>query len=133
MLLDSFRTEQVALAGQACPSDPWPCGELLPIPHVFSCVTPHIMCGLQVAERIRTDPRVTVLERTNLRYLTLDKMPAQQRVDLITLDLSFISILKVLPAVETLLQPNGALVALVKPQFEARKEQVCQTCGCGHA
>ena len=78
----------------------------------------------QVAERVRVDKRVTVLERTNLRYITLDSMPGRQPVQLVTLDLSFISVLKVLPAVCSVLTPDGALIVLIKPQFEASRSEV---------
>ena len=74
----------------------------------------------QVHEQIRTDPRVTVMERTNLRYL----QPLPEPVDLACLDLSFISVLKVLPAVAAATRPGGRLVVLVKPQFEARRSQI---------
>lgn len=76
----------------------------------------------QLAWVLRQDPRVVVLERTNLRYLT----PAElgTKVDLITLDLSFISLEKVFPAVRGLLQDDGEVIALVKPQFEAGREYV---------
>ncbi|KAJ4958629.1 hypothetical protein NE237_025740 [Protea cynaroides] len=74
----------------------------------------------QVAEKIRRDERVSVIERTNLRYLT--ELP--QKVDLVTLDLSFISILLVMPAVVNVMKNDAALVTLVKPQFEARRSQV---------
>ncbi|GBG93215.1 hypothetical protein CBR_g60689 [Chara braunii] len=74
----------------------------------------------QVAEKIRTDSRVEVMERTNLRYL--EELP--ELVDLVTLDLSFISILKVMPAVCGLMKPDSELVVLIKPQFEARRDQV---------
>ncbi|KAJ3671540.1 hypothetical protein LUZ60_007619 [Juncus effusus] len=74
----------------------------------------------QVAEKIRTHERVTVIERTNLRYL--EKLP--QNVDLVTLDLSFISILLVMPAVVNLMKVESTLITLIKPQFEARKNQV---------
>ena len=74
----------------------------------------------QVADSVRQDARVTVLERTNLRYLP----PLPQQVDLVTLDLSFISILKVLPAVAEQLRPHAHVVALIKPQFEAGPEHV---------
>ena len=80
---------------------------------------------LQVAERLRTDPRVVVIDRTNLRYLQLQDLPGDGvPVDLISLDLSFISVLKVMPAVCELLRPGGVLIVLVKPQFEASREQV---------
>ncbi|KAK9226365.1 hypothetical protein WN943_011412 [Citrus x changshan-huyou] len=74
----------------------------------------------QVTDKIRRDGRVSVIERTNLRYLTA--LP--QRVDLVTLDLSFISILTVMPAVINLMKEEATLITLVKPQFEARRSQV---------
>eukprot|EP00252_Welwitschia_mirabilis_P010095 TRINITY_DN23216_c0_g1_i1.p1 TRINITY_DN23216_c0_g1~~TRINITY_DN23216_c0_g1_i1.p1 ORF type:complete len:304 (+),score=43.11 TRINITY_DN23216_c0_g1_i1:95-1006(+) len=74
----------------------------------------------QVAQKIRTDERVCVMERTNLRYLS--GLP--RKVDLVTLDLSFISILLVMPAVLEVMKPDSTLVALIKPQFEARRNQV---------
>lgn len=76
----------------------------------------------QVAEKIRRDDRVVVLERTNLRHLK--ETDIGQKVDLITLDLSFISILKVMDAVVSLIKDDGQLVTLIKPQFEAGKEEV---------
>lgn len=79
---------------------------------------------LQVAERIRVDERVTIRERTNLRYISLRDIPGRQPVQLATLDLSFISVLKVLPAVCSVLAPDGALIVLIKPQFEAGKSEV---------
>lgn len=83
---------------------------------------------LQVAERLRTDPRVVVIDRTNLRYLRLQDLPGEAvPVDLISLDLSFISVLKVMPVVCELLRPGGVLIVLVKPQFEASREQVTHT------
>ena len=74
----------------------------------------------QVAEKVRVDPRVVVMERTNLRYL----QPLPDLVDLVTLDLSFISVLKVLPAVAATMRAGGRLVVLIKPQFEARRSQI---------
>ncbi len=74
----------------------------------------------QVHEKIKNDTRVMVMEQTNLRYLT----SVGQLVDLITLDLSFISVLKVMDAVKTLLKPTGHLLVLVKPQFEAERHEV---------
>jgi len=74
----------------------------------------------QVAEKIRTHERVSVIERTNLRYLT--QLP--QPVDLVTLDLSFISILLVMPAVIKVMKVDSTLITLIKPQFEARRSQV---------
>lgn len=78
-----------------------------------------------MAERLRTDPRVVVVDRTNLRYLQLQHLPGDAvPMDLISLDLSFISVLKVMPVVCELLRPGGVLIVLVKPQFEASREQV---------
>ncbi|KNA21924.1 hypothetical protein SOVF_038770 isoform B [Spinacia oleracea] len=74
----------------------------------------------QVADKIRLDERVSVIERTNLRYLT--GLPKQ--VDLVTLDLSFISIITVMPAVVKAMKEQSTLITLVKPQFEARRSQV---------
>jgi len=74
----------------------------------------------QLVERLRTDPRVVVMDRTNLR--TLEALP--EPVGLATLDLSFISLALVLPAVRRLLAPGGRVVALVKPQFEAGRDAV---------
>lgn len=74
----------------------------------------------QVVDKIRHDPRVVLLERTNLR----DLKEVGELVDLITLDLSFISVLKVMDAVNALLKPQGKLVVLIKPQFEADKGEV---------
>lgn len=74
----------------------------------------------QVHEKIRNDPRVQVMERTNVRYVT----DVGEQVDAVTLDLSFISVLKVMDAVCAVLRPQGLLIVLIKPQFEAQKEQV---------
>jgi len=76
----------------------------------------------QLAWSLRNDPRVTVLERTNARYLKLDMIG--EPVNFISADLSFISLTKVLPALPPLLTNAGELVLLVKPQFEAGREQV---------
>ena len=74
----------------------------------------------QLVQRLRDDPRVVSMERTNLR--TLRELP--EPIDLATLDLSFISLGLVLPAVRSLLSDEGRVVALVKPQFEAGKDDV---------
>ncbi len=74
----------------------------------------------QLVDRLRRDPRVVVMDRTNLR--TLDALP--EPVALATLDLSFISLGLVLPAVHRLLAHGGRAVALVKPQFEAGRDAV---------
>lgn len=76
----------------------------------------------QVAMKIRQDPRVTVMERTNLRHLVAARLP--YRPDLVTLDVSFISLGLVLPAVRSLMGDEGDVVALVKPQFEVGKGRV---------
>lgn len=74
----------------------------------------------QMDLRLRQDPRVVLMERTNIRYLThLPESP-----DLATIDVSFISLEKVIPPVLALLKPEAFVVALVKPQFEAGKDQV---------
>lgn len=74
----------------------------------------------QLAWKLRQDPRVVVLERVNVRYLHALPEP----VDLATIDASFISLKLVLPAVIPLLTPEGQIVALIKPQFEAGRAQV---------
>ncbi|MHB1420907.1 MAG: TlyA family RNA methyltransferase [Bacillota bacterium] len=76
----------------------------------------------QLAWKLREDPRVVSLERTNIRYLELDKLGEQ--ADLATVDVSFISLHKVLPAILPLLREPREIVALVKPQFEAGKDKV---------
>lgn len=74
----------------------------------------------QVHEKIRQDPRVVIMERTNLRNVR----DLGEPVDLVTLDLSFISVLKVMDAVSAVLKPHGKLVVLIKPQFEAEREDI---------
>jgi 23S rRNA (cytidine1920-2'-O)/16S rRNA (cytidine1409-2'-O)-methyltransferase len=74
----------------------------------------------QLAWSLRQDPRVTVLERVNIRYL--DRLPVP--ADLAVIDVSFISLRLVLPRVRELLSPPGEVVALVKPQFEVGKGAV---------
>ena len=76
----------------------------------------------QLAWKLRQDERVTNLERTNVRYLTADKIP--YAADFASIDTAFISLTKVLPAVKNLLAADGEIVALVKPQFEAGRELV---------
>ena len=73
----------------------------------------------QLAESLRRDPRVVSMERTNARTLTADSLP--ERVDLAVVDVSFISLAKVLGPIVTTLRPGAPIVALVKPQFEAGK------------
>lgn len=76
----------------------------------------------QLAWKIRQDPRVVVLERTNARYLTPEIIP--EKIDLIVCDASFIGLRTVLPAALALAAPGADLVALIKPQFEVGKENV---------
>jgi 23S rRNA (cytidine1920-2'-O)/16S rRNA (cytidine1409-2'-O)-methyltransferase len=76
----------------------------------------------QLAVGLRRDPRVHLLERMNIRHLDPARLPA--RPDLATIDVSFISLALVLPAVVRLLDPPREIVALVKPQFEVGKGQV---------
>jgi 23S rRNA (cytidine1920-2'-O)/16S rRNA (cytidine1409-2'-O)-methyltransferase len=76
----------------------------------------------QLDYRLRLDPRVVVLEGVNVRYLDPQLIP--EPCDLVTLDLSFISLVKVVPAVLPAVASRGRLLALVKPQFEAGRGQV---------
>jgi 23S rRNA (cytidine1920-2'-O)/16S rRNA (cytidine1409-2'-O)-methyltransferase len=76
----------------------------------------------QLHPRLRADPRVVVRERENARLLTPELLG--RRVDLVTADLSFISLRLVLPAVKAILEPRGYAVLLVKPQFEVGKGEV---------
>jgi 23S rRNA (cytidine1920-2'-O)/16S rRNA (cytidine1409-2'-O)-methyltransferase len=75
----------------------------------------------QLAERLRHDPRVVVMDRTNARHLAGDSLPEQ--VDLAVVDVSFISLALVLGPVANCLGPRGRVVPLVKPQFEAGRGQ----------
>jgi 23S rRNA (cytidine1920-2'-O)/16S rRNA (cytidine1409-2'-O)-methyltransferase len=77
--------------------------------------------------RLRNDPRIVVLERSNIRYL--EQLPGTDDgsapvVDCATIDVSFISLELVLPAVQALIAPDAWIVALIKPQFEAGPEQI---------
>ena len=76
----------------------------------------------QLAWKLRTDERVVNMERTNLRYVTREQIP--ESLDLAVMDVSFISIRLVLPAVRELLKPEGEVICLIKPQFEAGRENV---------
>ena len=76
----------------------------------------------QLAWRLRQDPRVIVIERTNVRYMTPDTIPAP--VDLVTIDVAFISLKIVVPVVVKFLNPDASILALIKPQFEVGKSQV---------
>ena len=76
----------------------------------------------QLDWKLRNDSRVVVLERTNIRYL--EKSSISEPVDMATVDVSFISLLKVLPKVREFLKENADVIALIKPQFEVGKGQV---------
>ncbi|MFN8164033.1 MAG: TlyA family RNA methyltransferase [Solirubrobacterales bacterium] len=76
----------------------------------------------QIDQRLREDPRVTVIERLNARALTPGDLPFAP--ELATVDVSFISLAKVLPAVARCLAPGGEVLAMVKPQFELGRERV---------
>lgn len=76
----------------------------------------------QLDWRLRSDPRVVCMERTNVRYLTAEQIP--EPLDFGTVDVSFISLKLILPALRGILKPDGQVVCLVKPQFEAGREKV---------
>ncbi len=76
----------------------------------------------QLAWKLRTDPRVVNLERTNVRYVTTEQIDTPP--DFASIDVSFISLSLVLPVVHSLLKEDGRVVCLVKPQFEAGKDAV---------
>lgn len=76
----------------------------------------------QLAWKLRSDERVVNMERTNVRYLERESLPEQ--VDVATIDVAFISLDKILPAVHKILKEDGFVIALIKPQFEAGKENV---------
>lgn len=78
----------------------------------------------QLAWKLRRDPRVVVMEKTNARHLLPANFPPPfQPADLVVIDCSFISLRSILPAAVPLLRPGGGLVALIKPQFEAGKAE----------
>lgn len=76
----------------------------------------------QLAEHLRIDPRVTVMDRTNVRHVRADDLPYQP--DLVTIDASFISLKLIIPPVLALLAPPTDVIVLVKPQFEVGKDEV---------
>jgi 23S rRNA (cytidine1920-2'-O)/16S rRNA (cytidine1409-2'-O)-methyltransferase len=79
----------------------------------------------QLAWKLRQDSRVVAMEKTNARNLTPAMFPGSfHPVDLVVIDCSFISLRKLLPPAIALLRPSGKIVALIKPQFEAGKEEV---------
>lgn len=76
----------------------------------------------QLDWKIRQDPRVVTMERTNIRYVTREDLG--ELLDLSVIDVSFISLRIVLPVIQKLLKPTGQVLCLIKPQFEAGKEKV---------
>jgi len=76
----------------------------------------------QIAWKLRQDPRVVVIERVNIRDMAPSLIP--EHVDIAVIDVSFISLLKVIPSVLNFLKPDASVIALIKPQFEVGKEQV---------
>jgi len=76
----------------------------------------------QLDWKIRSDPRVVVMERTNIRHVTPEQLG--EPLDLSVVDVSFISLKIVLPVIKTFLKPTGQVLCLIKPQFEAGKEKV---------
>lgn len=80
------------------------------------------VCYGQLAWKLRNDPKVVLLEKTNIRYLKKDTVSS--KIDIATIDVSFISLLKVIPKIIEFLAPAGEIIALIKPQFEAAKKDV---------
>jgi len=79
----------------------------------------------QLDWKIRSDPRVVTIERVNARSLKPTDLPGDLRhFDIVTIDVSFISLRHILPVLPAVLAPNASVIALVKPQFEARREEV---------
>lgn len=76
----------------------------------------------QLAWKLRTDERVVNLERTNFRYVTEEQVP--DKIDFSSVDVSFISLKKILPVMFNLLKDDGQAVCLIKPQFEAGRENI---------
>ncbi len=76
----------------------------------------------QLDYKLRVDPRVINMEKTNIRYLDTDLI--EEPINLISIDVSFISVKHMLPVAAKILAPDGAILCLVKPQFEAGREQV---------
>ena len=76
----------------------------------------------QLSPKLKSDPRVVDLEKTNFRYITEKEIP--ERADFASADVSFISLKYILPALSPLLKDGGSAVCLIKPQFEAGRENV---------
>ncbi|MCK5676715.1 MAG: TlyA family RNA methyltransferase [Verrucomicrobia bacterium] len=80
-------------------------------------------CGTnQLHYKLRSDPRVVVMENTNARYITEEDIP--EKADFCSIDTSFISLKLILPPLRNLIKPGGHIISLIKPQFEAGKDQV---------
>ena len=80
-------------------------------------------CGTnQLHWTLRKNSKIVVMEKTNARYLSKKEIP--ELIDLCTIDVSFISLKKILPSVTNLIKNNGVIVSLIKPQFEAGKDQI---------
>ena len=76
----------------------------------------------QLAWKLRNDERVVCMEKTNIRYVTPEEIP--ERIQFVSIDVSFISLTKVLGPVQALMEPEGDVVCLIKPEFEAGREKV---------
>ncbi|MCK5427261.1 MAG: TlyA family RNA methyltransferase, partial [Thermodesulfovibrionia bacterium] len=76
----------------------------------------------QLAWTLRKDKRVVTLEKTNIRHLEQDAIT--DAIDIATIDVSFISLLKVIPRVSQFLTPEGTIIALIKPQFEVERKDI---------
>ena len=76
----------------------------------------------QLAWKLRNEPRVICMEKTNFRYVTKEQIP--EEIDFASVDVSFISLTKILPAARELLKNNSCIACLIKPQFEAGREKV---------
>lgn len=76
----------------------------------------------QLAWKLRNDERVVCMEKTNIRYVTPEEIP--DKIQFVSIDVSFISLTKVLGPVKALMEPDGEVVCLIKPQFEAGREKV---------
>lgn len=123
-LENALRALEVPVAGRACLDVGASTGGFTDclLQHGASRVVALDVAYGQLDWRLRQDPRVAVVERTNARHLRPDDLPYAP--ELATIDLSFISLAKVLPAVVRCLAPAGDVLALVKPQFELGRERV---------
>ncbi len=78
----------------------------------------------QLHWKLRNDPRVVIMDKTNARYLRPRDLP--EKADFAVLDVAFISLTKVLPAVKDMLHPGAGIITLIKPQFEAGRREICR-------